>query len=236
MMSCLVNNKLYSQIIFIFIALSLQISINAFAASVDDASIRLPAMTRYWKSDDSTNMPAISMEEIDKCIGNDVNIRKQFNAYQEASEKIDAESKELEKQINSLTAEREAIQAEGALVDAEIVKMNDKNAQIDNERVQVAALSSNKKMDATASKNANLKINAFNNKVNQLNVEHKLLKGRIQMLMDRQKKFTQITNPIKEKSDIFNEKLTQFKVQQAEFEKMIISSKESCSGPREVVK
>lgn len=212
------------------------LSNTVFAATSDDIGVRLPAITSYWKTEeDSVKKATISMEEINKCIGNDTKIRQQYDAYKEASDKMTAESAELEKQVQKLIPERDALSAESTLVNAEIATINNKNSELEKDRVEINALST-KKLDAAGAKNANLKINAFNAKVNQFNAEQTSLKSKIEALRERQSKFMAIATPLKDRSDAFNEKVLKFKNQQTEFESMIASYKDKCTGSREITK
>ncbi|MFM9912129.1 MAG: hypothetical protein ACKVN9_01165 [Methylophilaceae bacterium] len=228
------NSKPLSKLIF-FLAFTLSIGLSA--APETSPSVRLPGIYHVWKEEGSTDeMPEISMEEIERCVGKDYKISQKYDGFKAESARLERESGEFEKIGKTITPEREAIESEAKALNARTTLMNDRTVDLDRQNAELATLTAKKKMDAETVKAVNAKINNYNSLAKAHNADLALLKERVSQFEEKQRAFNSKLLPLKERMDAFNVKAEEFKARKKEFDGLLLSYKDKCTGERSIVK
>ena len=97
-------------------------SFNCSAAEEAPKSVRLPAIYHVLDDPSKPDKPTITIQEIDRCMGADSKVKKQFETIQAESDALNTESLAAETKIKNIDAERADIDKQASVVNAVAAK------------------------------------------------------------------------------------------------------------------
>ncbi|MDI1363186.1 hypothetical protein [Methylotenera sp.] len=228
------KNNNTANILNIFASLISSYSISGVCEDLPSSSVRLPGIYHILK-EDAQNKPTITIEEIEKCMGQDNNIRQKYDYFQSETKLINDEVMVVENQVKENDSARLIIEKEVTVLNAETAQMNSRGEVLDKKKLELTALTS-KKVDSAAAKKINSQIDQFNKEVKLQNADSSALNERIRLFKEKQKIFNESLTPLKLKLEYLNDKTTQFNNRKKSFNDTLMTYSEKCTGERRLEK
>lgn len=210
------------------------ISTSSLAEGVPSASVRLPAIYHVWGAS-TEGKPSITIEEIEKCMGQDSKIRQSDERFKVETKSMNDEILVAESLVKDHEAARLTLDNEAATIQTEKEQMNSRFEAFEKKKTEFSALTS-KKMDAATAKKINAQIEQLNQDIKQQNARALALNGRILQFQQKQKSFNDDLEVLKVKLEKVNENTKQFNERQKAFSDSLIAFRAQCEGERRLEK
>lgn len=217
-----------------FVYLISTYSMSGVCEDLPSPSVRLPGIYHIWK-EDAQSKPTITIEEIEKCMGQDNNIRQKYDNFQSGTKLINDEVMVAEGVVKENENARLLIEKEATMLNAETGQMNNRTEVLDKKKLEFSALTS-KKVDSATAKRINAQIDQFNKEVKQQNADSSALNERIRQFKEKQNIYNESLMQLKLKLEHLNDKTTQFNDRKKSFNDTLMTYREKCEGERRLEK
>lgn len=218
----------------LFTCLVTTYSLSGVCAELKSPTVRLPAIYHTLKKN-GLNKPTITIEELEKCMGQDNKIRQRYEDFQSETKLINDEVLAAEAMVKENADARVLIEKEVEALNAETVEMNNRSELLDKKKLEFSSITS-KKVDSATAKRINAQIDQFNREVKQQNASSSVLNERIRQFKEKQIIFNESLLSLKLKLEHLNDKTTQFADRKIKFDAYLADYKGKCDGERELVK
>ncbi|MGB9129581.1 MAG: hypothetical protein WCB97_08025 [Thiobacillus sp.] len=224
-----------------FLLSSLLLLVPKFAAlaqeGVDQQAVRLPGIVHKWRQPgDDSKLPDITIEEIARCMGSDMNLRSRVAELQRRQTQLEEDVGPIKAQsevmgLASATIAEEKLALQRA---AEIFKREDQ--ELVNRRSRIEKYKSEKIVSVAKLEKVNASIAAYNADVAANNRRREKLIASEKLLNERVEAHNRVVRDANERVAEFSKRNDEFRLDTLRFEQDIARFKAGCSGERELKK
>lgn len=216
------------------LAVTLITPLSCIAEDLNPPSVRLPAIYHVW-GDSLADKPSITIEEIEKCMGEDNTLRQEDERFKVEAKSMNEETAKAESLVKDNQAARLVLDNEASAIQAEKLLMDNRFGEIDRKKAEFAAMTT-KKVDAATAKKLNAQIDQLNKDIKQQNANALVLNERIRQFQQKQTLFNNDLTVLKSKLEKVNENTQQFNVRQKAFNDKVLAFRSQCEGERRLEK
>lgn len=216
------------------LAVALIFPLSCIAEDVNPAPVRLPAIYHVW-GDSLVDKPSITIEEIEKCMGQDNTLRQEDEHFKVEAKLMNEETTKAESLVKDNQAARLVLDNEASAIQAEKLLMDNRFGEIDRKKAEFAAMTT-KKVDSATAKKLNAQIDQLNRDIKQQNASALVLNERIRLFQQKQDLFNNDLTALKSKLEKVNENTQQFNIRQKAFNDKVLAFRAQCEGERRLEK
>lgn len=216
------------------LAVTLIFPLSCIAEDVNPASVRLPAIYHVW-GNSPADKPSITIEEIEKCMGQDNTLRQESELFKAEAKGMNDEITTSESLVKDNQAARVVLDNEATEIQSEKAQMQSRFEAIEKKKAEFSVLTA-KKVDAAKAKKINARIDQLNKDINQENAKSLVLNERIRQFQLKQKIFNDDLGVLKIKLDKVNENTRLFNEKQKAFSNSLAAFRTQCEGERKLEK
>lgn len=222
-----------STLIIMFIAYSFSCG----AEELIKPGVKLPGIYSVWKGNqpDDTDKPSITLEELQKCMSNDMRFQQQYESFKSESAAVDNEITNAEVLVKDSQQARQLLETEASAINLEKEKLNNRAEELNRRRSEFSEMTS-KKVDPATAKKINAQIDQFNKDINNQNANSLVIKERVDQFLVKQKNFNDSLASLKMKLDQVNEKTAKFNEKKKQIDSLVVTHRDKCEGERKLDK
>lgn len=195
-------------------------------------TIRLPSITSRWRRKGEVEAPDISLDDIERCMGDDLSMQHQLRAFRSRHQALQAERSDLEQRSQALNTSLAAVQAEQQSFDAEAGRWKSANEALtqQSEAIERQRAGGLKKASDVAAFNALVK--RHNAEVTRLRDWRPKLVGQQDKLRARVAIHNTNNTAYNDQVTAFNQRNEAYQAEAAVFMQASENVVSQCAGPR----
>jgi chromosome segregation ATPase len=134
---------------------------------VNSPDIELPSITSTWEKPGDKGRPEITIEDLERCMGDDVALQREVNQLKPRQAALKAERDELEKANQELSHENEVLQAKGVDLSAHAQDLEKQSDYLRKQEEEIKAKTASPAKTKAEWKSNQVLIDAYNANVSQ---------------------------------------------------------------------
>jgi chromosome segregation ATPase len=146
--------------------------------------IRLPSITNKWKRPGEVGGPEITIEEVERCMGEDVSMQLDIAKLKQLRSQLEAEHANVESAVTELRKRSESLETKRAVLREKLEKLNSEFESVNQRALQIGRLKErNPKTQA--------EVNAINSMVAEYNADVRKLNAKRSATLNEQSEFNE---------------------------------------------
>ena len=126
------------------------------------APVTLPSISHVWRPDEVASAPAITIGDLERCMGTDVSLQARVSALHQRQSGLDAQKLELDKSNATLTDQKGHVEQEVQQLRVQFEALRASGVEMQQRLDQINLAKSNANLSASQARSLASDINAYN--------------------------------------------------------------------------